>query len=411
MKRKSFFNFIVLISVLTSALLCGCSAKLEFVRREGDYSKFLSQLEIYPVPDKPSKPDIPENPDNPGEEFSYPEIIGFAPLYYTDFDYASGFCGEYAFVKKDGHHSIVSKNGDVKEAAEDLQGKNLVYDKYVFSDGEYSGVKTIFGETLINAEYSDIQIFGNTVAAMRKDGTTDIFSGKNKIGFYNGKVELASEDFLFADHRLYKTDMSVMYCGDYRMVFPPVNGIGVIDGGELFGYGDISGNILIEPKYPAFSDFYCGFATVVSVDGCNCVIDESGNEIIRSDDENIKFFSFDGTYLIYSVYGAIHIADKNIKDLTDRVFEDIADVGVCNGFVIVYDGTRVYSVTENAFVSEIFVSVYEKNGIFIAQKDNGKTAIYNENFEAISDDLDLVLYENDVLTVKNGEKYYFYTAE
>ena len=410
MRKRIFKTVIIFLLSLLSASFIGCRKNLYVVSREKDYSDFLSELEIYKDPSASDEDEKPSEPSDPSADFTGIVITGFEPLYYTDFDYASPFSENFAFAKKDGIYLAVGKDGKVTEVYEDLEGSALISDKYVYTQNRMKGVKTVFGETVVEAEYSEIVIKGSSVAALRDNGITDIFDGNGFVCSTEERVELVSEDFLFGMRGVYSLDMTPVYCGACRMITPPVNGIGVISGGELYGYGNVDGDILIEPRYKEFSDFYCGYAAVITQDGENCIIDINGNEIISASDEYIRFLSFDGQYLIYSEYGQIHVADENATDVTEHVFDGISGGRVFNGLIVTDNATRVFSLTENKYVSERFVSVAYKNGLFIAENQDGTFAVYNGEFGLIAQNFEFAAYESDVLTVRCDGKYYFYTA-
>lgn len=407
MKKKRFPILIFAIALFSAAAFFGCSAKLSFVRREENYSEFLSHLTIYTDPEKP---DTPEDPSEPSIEFDGPSIDGFTPLYFTGFDYASACGGNYVFVKSDGHGLALGKDGEVFELDEDLCDKELISDKYIFSRDGKCGVKDIFGNVVVPAEYVDAEIVGDTVAA-HKDNLTDIFAGGVLRSSADENVKLVSEKFLLGARGVYDLDMDPLFCGEYRMILPPVNGVGIIDGDGLFGYGNVMGEVTVEPIYKRVSDFSDGYAAVVTSDDLSAIIDMSGNEILVSADTEARFISYDGKYLLYLSTDGIHVADKYMNDVTDDVFASVAESRVYGDLIITDNGTRVYSLTERKFVSERFASVSYRFGIFVAERESGGFVLCDGGFERIASEIEYACYENGVLTVGYNGKYYLYTAE
>ncbi len=410
MKSKPFAILIVALLSLCMTTLFGCSESFMLVRREKDYSDFLENLKFYEDAEKPNVPVNPSKPDETDAEFFGPEIVGFYPLYRVEFDYASACGGNFVFAKKDGYGVALGKDGEVVDVGEDFEETELTSDKYVFLRDKLCGVKNIYGNVIVPAVYNSVNIIGETVAAY-SDDRVDIYVGGEIKSSSREPVELVSEDFLLGVRGVYDLEMNPVFCGGYRMVLPPVNGIGIIDGGGLFGYGSVSGEVLTEPRYKSVSDFRFGYAAVVTRDNRNVIIDLRGNEIIESSNADIRLKTFDGTYLIYSSLGSVYVSDKDMNGLTPDAFDNIADDCIYGGYFITDNGTRVYSINEGGYASERFSCVTFRDGLFVAEHGNGEYTVYDGKFEPIADELEYACFEYGVLTVKYNGKYYLYAAE
>ena len=406
--KKRVGSICILVFIVLPFLVCGCFADLKTVGRIDDYEDYLSKLYIYATPPEDDTQD-PERPSEP--DLDLPQVDGFVPLYLTQFDYASPFFGEYAFVKLDGHNLLVSLFGNVKEISHDLEKEKPMFDKYVFSDNGYCGVKSVFGDTVLPAEYSSIQICGDTIAATREDGTIEVYSLGTLVGSFDFDVLLVSEKYLLGESGLYTADTSPVLCGNYRMISMPSDGLGIIYDDENLGYGNENGEVVVPPAYLFVSDFSWGFAAVISADGRQYVLDTAGNKIISYDGTDKIIMSYDGEYLIYSQDMLLHVADASFQDVTQRMFDNIAQNRVYNGYLITDDSTRVYSLWENKFLPYDFASVAVKEDIIIGEYADGNVAVFDMDFEPILENAESADAEYGVLTFCLDGKYYLYVRE
>ena len=407
MKKKTGLIIIAIILALPF-LFCGCVADLKTVGKIENYADYLSKLYIYYKPpqedtEDPGGSDAPSEPDP-----DLPQLDGFVALYRTDFDYASPFFGEYAFVKMDGHNLLVSLHGEAMECSEDLENVEVLFDKYVFSDNGRYGVKSVLGDLLLSAEYESVQICGETIAATRDLGAVEVYSSCALIGTFSFSVLLVAEEYLLGESGLHRADGTAVFCEDYRMIFAPSEGLGVIYGKGLFGYGNENGEVVVPPSYIFVSDFYCGFAAVTTEDFRQAIIDTEGNEVISYDGADKTFLSYDGKCLIYSQDTLFHVADANMNDVTPRMFDNISGNRVYNGYLITDDGTRVYSLWENKFLPYDFASVAVKDDIIIGEYNGGGVGAFNMDFEPILRRAESADYEYGVLTFCLDGKYYLY---
>ena len=401
MKKKYISVLTAIILFVFAANLFGCSAQLRVVRKEEDYSDFLSRLKSY------YRPSVPNDEET---EFTGPEINGFMPLYYTDFDYAMAFSGGYAFAIKDERYVYVGKNGDVFDLPNDLSDCEILFGKYVYEENGLLGVKTVFGERITDALYEDIEIAGATVAAKRPNGESDIFKDGKLIAACLTDMRLLSENYIISDSGLFTADLTPVFCGDYRMASVADNGIGIISYNGRVGYGKVTGEVVVPPEYDFIAPYRFGYGAAKRNGGKTTVFDEMGNAVSELDADKV-FVSFDGKYLLYGEYMKIRIADAAGNDLTSRSFDEITNFKVYGGFLITHESTRVYSLREQNFVFGVFESVVPSEGMIIAITLDGAAEIYDEEFKLIAGGLEFAAFSDNVLTVKSGGKYYFYVAE
>lgn len=92
-------------------------------------------------------------------------------------DFLSGFSGDYALAKNEGSYYRVNKNGELIEAIGDIRDDNLqlTFNCYVYIDENKLGLKNFAGETLIAAEYDDLDYIGGS------GGNTIVIFIKNNI--------------------------------------------------------------------------------------------------------------------------------------------------------------------------------------------------------------------------------------
>jgi len=346
-----------------------------------------------------------------------PEIEGFTPFVRYGFDFATPFFGEYAFVVYEGTNLLLNRDGTFYYARENLLGKDIAADKFIFESDGLLGVKSVFGEVLVRAQYDKVQILGGCIAGTaaaradlyRKTGET-YQKLHEKLA---GDVALFSEDAVLYNGKLCDLELKPLTVSGYDIVSETRGGMRVIaDGGALFGYASDDGTVAIPPVYREAGQFQAsGYAYVVDFSGAYHIIDTSGQRIY-SEQDGKKPVRFDGTHLTFMRNGYFDIADRDFRPLTDERFVSLYEWSVYDG-ILVYNppdtAHRFYTLAENRFIG-----YYEKitpiGGYFVAKTLAGIYAIFDARLNEVIDESHYIDFDGAILLVGQNGAYHFYAA-
>ncbi|MCL2797116.1 MAG: hypothetical protein FWD58_03570 [Firmicutes bacterium] len=370
-----------------------------------DYPEFLREFKAFPE----SVPEV----------YQPPEIEGFTPLVNFGFEFAVPFFGEFAYCVYDEVMLLLSRDGKFYYAPVDLKGLDVTYDKFVFKQDGLSGIKSVFGETLVPAAYAKIQILGDAVAASDALGRTDVF--KKAGAFYIklheklvGELILFSDESLLYNHKLCDFFLTPITADGYAVMGASVNGMRpIMDNAGAFGYAQSDGGVAIPPQFSEAGTFIeSNFAYVVDASGAYRIIDKAG-ESVYAQQNGMRPVRFDGTYITFLYEdGSFGVADGDFVPLTRERFVNLYDWSVFGDYLAVNTPDmphRFYSLTENAYIGADYEFITPVCGYFLAKTPPGRYVLFDANLKTIAE-AGYIAFDGDILLVGEGEKYHYYIA-
>lgn len=345
----------------------------------------------------------------PQENIEPPKVAaeGYTLLNNNGFDAPACFYeNSFAVTSLNGKHLLMDKDGNTFDFADDIG--ELVYDKYVYSLNGLLGLKDLSGNSLLSPRYDSITVVENNVMAadskniyIYKDNILVAAVEKNKCD-----VALIENDFTIVDGELCDLNLQPIMFGKFRAV-NVYDGIAKIKNeSERFGFYDISNDcVLIEPQYFTATQFVNGYAQVQKVfEGEYIIIDKAGREIKSFNRRT--FGMYDGYMFAESEDGAFSLYDSEFID-SNLSFRGVFGGRVYGKFVIDTFYRRVFSLSENKYISEAFTEITPIENGFIFKTENG-AHLYDKDFRKIGEYDDLY-FDGGVLSVFYDGKYYCFS--
>lgn len=424
---------VLVIVVFTSVVAC---SKPEYIM--DNYSDYIANLFQYELKGDAESPgdisDFPGYNPSPAEKFDGVENIG-----EYAFDFGTEFFGKYAFVSLGKKNYLLDRFGNLIELesktginAVDIKLEGIFYDKMLLKYGNLYGVSDLFGNKIVDFEYSDITIKHDIVVGKRNDGF-DVYANGDKRHLSANSVDILTEELLVIDDEIYDlASLTRAKINGYYLADAPVDGIVKIvnDRGRI-GYCDYpSGKVLIAPTYIMGGTFRNGIAYVCDykVDYVNQVFNDYPH-LINTDNKTIYDFSeFEGRVLpneiaVYdhydncnvfnllispSVYGVVKISDDGSAAIHELDFTPKFS-RVFGKYCLIDENSCFYSLTNKEVLDLNLSEIQPINGKFIVKKADNGYSLLNESLDAEIDSCDNIkVYEDTIMIQKNGKfSYYF----
>lgn len=342
-------------------------------------------------------------------------LPGFVPLVNLNFSFAHFFENNFGYASYSRSESykkynfIISKTGETWLTNDSLIEKDLIYDKYEFTENGKVGIKDIFGNIIVNAEYESFIINEDTILMIRgNDCDLYIYGSKSNSFNFLQECSLPSSETILIDGRLYGLNLRPLTAGGYDVVSAKAEERMIIYSAKekLYGYADSSFNVIIPPIFELANAFTGAFARV-KIDGKHALIDKMG-EIVFSAEGVIPGNFYDG-YFTFSKNNLYGIMDKNFNEVIEPSFSAIQDGRVFGDFIIDnYFLSRFYSVSKQKYTDEIYETIQPSDGKFIVKNTDKYSSLLDKDLNVIVSDCDKISYAGGFLmTAKNGS-YNFY---
>ena len=417
MRRLSYICLLIILSLC----FAGCNAHFSLYAEIPDYEKVIEGVSSLPEkgeskPPEADDPNVGEEPGDPMIPVDLPVIDGYKLITEQGFETVSSFGNNsYSSVEIDGERFLVDKAGKVCPSPSDLT--RLIYDKYIFEEHGYKGVKNVYGKVLIEASYGKIDICGKTVLASNSE-IARVFDTSMTDAAGNVMLVCETSRSRFSSLSLYAEDLVAMdgiICGlnlrprtyDNFEVIGEIDGFAVVvDKTGLFGYYDtVKRRLNVRPKYVSASLFLNGYATVAETfGGETMVIDTEGKEVLRVDGRTYGFY--DGYMCIEDETGFLKVFDSEFNDTRLR-FTDVQGKRVYNGYIIDSEKRKLYSVLKREYVSSTFSDIIPSKGGFIL-KTGGRAELIDFDMNLLCE-ADDILADGDMLCIQKNGRYYFYS--
>lgn len=405
------------ISVSLLSFGCGYSKKFEI----DNYDDFIHNLihyddkddyEVSPKPDNPDDSKLTENPivdPNGAEDPGFMQIHGFELLIKDSFISAEKFYDGYAFVKPDEEKNyLINNEGDLFEISENLSNIETVKLKYVTHNSEFYGVKSIFGEIIVEEVYDSIEINGNSILAITGN-TAVVFCDGVKISGtkFDHYVMLLSDSYILKDDIICDLHFNEMKVDGYRYKNVPSDGIVIVNIGEgFYAYASIEDQKIICGPFIVANRFINGFATAQMPNGTFVVISTDGSTVYGSESRIVG--SKSGRYFCFMQNSLYGVMDEDFNEILKPTFTEVIDEQAIGDCLSVRHGSGVclYSLIDGEFVTDAYDSIIYEDGIYICFLEN-KCVVINAELQIIAE-CEFAAYSDGILLVKADGKYSYY---
>ena len=357
-------------------------------------------------------------PTESGQDMALPNIEGFKPIINVGFDFGMPFHGAYTFATYDNWNLVLREDGTLFRARENLTHRTLVYDKIVFNQAGFYGVKTMFSDIVVAPQFNTITIRGKTIAATDAWGRTDIYYAGGRMHRHLQDVLLYSEHIILRSGLLYDLHLRRLTVGEYSVMSDIVNGFRIISCGFLFGFS-YQEEAHITPQFSMVQHFNrAGYASVVTQQGNHVIIDTQGRVVLTQQEHKIPV-SFDGVFIVFrDMYrgNMLGIADYTFRPLGDIRFLDFYNQSIYHGDIVVYNAPqhaqRFFSVGQNSFLLGEYerISVFKNH--FLARDFSGLYTLYDFQLRRIASEVAHIAFNGRVLMISlHGRTYFFAIIE
>ena len=315
------------------------------------------------IPNEETDDPLEEKTDIPDDD-KESEVVATVIKKYDGFIYLKSTDGEF----------IITSDAKKTEITDfDLTEKIYFGTYFKFYEGSFCGVKNVFGKIVVNAEYLNLSIYGETILCENQSSLVVIKSGveisRVSKSDYTG-ILLVSDNYFYFDGKYYDLHFNISKT-DGLLILSDKNADGWViikdETSNYFGFKNLLTGEKITPKYSAVDNFIgtCAKVTELTFDytgiiSKNYLINKQGNKIADLNasenlvwsNDNYILIKRGGLYLLYDssfnfsysfeqIWGERVYGNYVVLSETDIMNIEDGNITVCDSIFIADNGCLI----------------------------------------------------------------------